>query len=253
MPTMDDAARSNRPEEWEKPEVVQVPVPAATVVLVRDADDGADGVEVLLARRNSKIHFAGGAWVFPGGRIDPVDHVGIDIAAAFDEDDPAFIDVARAACAREAAEEAGATIDPSDLVMLSHWTPPIEAPKRFSTWFFIGPAPTNALAADMGEIDELAWMRPSRAMARRNAGEIDLIPPTYITLSVLQPFATVVDALAHFAANEPERFVTRFGRDGTFNVAMYHGDAGYDSGDPNVPGARHRLTMAEGDWRYERD
>ena len=48
-----------------------VPAPAATVVLVRDAPDG---LEVLLARRSSKLAFHGGAWVFPGGRIDPGDY-----------------------------------------------------------------------------------------------------------------------------------------------------------------------------------
>ena len=45
--------------------------PAATVVLLRDGDDG---LEVLLARRSSKLAFHGGAWVFPGGRIDPDDY-----------------------------------------------------------------------------------------------------------------------------------------------------------------------------------
>ena len=29
------------------------------------------GLEVLLAKRSSKLAFHGGAWVFPGGRIDP--------------------------------------------------------------------------------------------------------------------------------------------------------------------------------------
>lgn len=248
-----DAAKSNRPEEWEKPEVVQVPVPAATVVLARDAVDGDGGIEVLLARRNSKIYFAGGAWVFPGGRIDPADHDGVDIGAPFDEDDPAFVEVARRACVREAAEEAGAVLEPDDLVMLSHWTPPLEAPKRFSTWFFIAPANEHELVADGGEIHELAWMRPSVAMARRNADEIELIPPTFITLAVLDPFDSVDEALDHYRRTEPERFVTRFGRDGTFNVAMYTGDAGYATGDPTVPGSRHRLTMVDRDWRYERD
>ena len=41
-------------------------IPAATVVLLRD---GADGIETLMLRKNSKIAFAG-MWVFPGGRID---------------------------------------------------------------------------------------------------------------------------------------------------------------------------------------
>ena len=40
-------------------------VPAATVVVVRD---GNDGVETLMLRKNSKLAF-GGMWVFPGGRI----------------------------------------------------------------------------------------------------------------------------------------------------------------------------------------
>jgi 8-oxo-dGTP pyrophosphatase MutT (NUDIX family) len=77
-----DEAKSNRPEEWVRPEVEQVAVAAATVVLIRDA---SEGIEVLLARRNSKIYFAGGAWVFPGGRIDAEDH-GTDFAGEhFDE------------------------------------------------------------------------------------------------------------------------------------------------------------------------
>ncbi len=48
-----------------------VAAPAATVVLLRD---GETGLEVLLARRSSKLAFHGGAWVFPGGRIDPDDY-----------------------------------------------------------------------------------------------------------------------------------------------------------------------------------
>ena len=43
-------------------------IPAATVVLLRD---GADGVETLMLRRDVNLAFAGGAWVFPGGRLDP--------------------------------------------------------------------------------------------------------------------------------------------------------------------------------------
>ena len=47
-------------------------IPAATVVLLRDT---SDGIETLLLRRNTAVEFAGGLWVFPGGRIDPEDHV----------------------------------------------------------------------------------------------------------------------------------------------------------------------------------
>jgi 8-oxo-dGTP pyrophosphatase MutT (NUDIX family) len=48
-------------------------VPAATVVLLRDAL-ATGGHEVLMLRRNTAVEFVGGMWVFPGGRVDPEDH-----------------------------------------------------------------------------------------------------------------------------------------------------------------------------------
>src|SRR3546814_12473017 len=44
-------------------------IPAATVVLLRDGDEG---LETLMLHRTSKVAF-GGMWVFPGGRLDPED------------------------------------------------------------------------------------------------------------------------------------------------------------------------------------
>lgn len=44
--------------------------PAATVMLVRD---GATGVEVFMLRRTLQAAFAGGMYVFPGGRVDDLD------------------------------------------------------------------------------------------------------------------------------------------------------------------------------------
>jgi 8-oxo-dGTP pyrophosphatase MutT (NUDIX family) len=43
---------------------------AATVVLVRDADRG---VEVFMLRRSHRLVFTPGAYVFPGGAVDPED------------------------------------------------------------------------------------------------------------------------------------------------------------------------------------
>jgi 8-oxo-dGTP pyrophosphatase MutT (NUDIX family) len=43
------------------------PRPAATVVLLRD---GPGGLEAYLQRRPPGMGFAGGLWVFPGGRVD---------------------------------------------------------------------------------------------------------------------------------------------------------------------------------------
>src|SRR5277367_2656854 len=48
---------------------------AATVMLIRDADDGEGGtaIEVCMLRRNLASEFVAGAYVFPGGSVDPED------------------------------------------------------------------------------------------------------------------------------------------------------------------------------------
>ena len=43
---------------------------AATVLVLRD---GREGLEVFMLRRNLKSDFVGGAYVFPGGAVDPDD------------------------------------------------------------------------------------------------------------------------------------------------------------------------------------
>jgi len=45
--------------------------PAATLILLRDS---AEGPQVLLQQRNPGAAFVGGAWVFPGGKVDPADN-----------------------------------------------------------------------------------------------------------------------------------------------------------------------------------
>ncbi len=56
------------------------PLPAATIVLMRDA---GPGLEVLLMRRNRSAGFVPGAYVFPGGRVDAAD-ASPDIVARVD-------------------------------------------------------------------------------------------------------------------------------------------------------------------------
>jgi 8-oxo-dGTP pyrophosphatase MutT (NUDIX family) len=56
--------------EMDTHKTVAIPKPAATVLLVRDA---GSGIEVLMMRRNAKLSFAPGAYVFPGGSVDDTD------------------------------------------------------------------------------------------------------------------------------------------------------------------------------------
>jgi 8-oxo-dGTP pyrophosphatase MutT (NUDIX family) len=220
-------------------------IPAATVVPLRD---GASGLETLMLRRNSKLEFAGGMWVWPGGRIDPGDYP--DRTPSTEPD--AVARAARAAAVREATEEAGIVVDPDTLVWFSHWTPPPIAPKRFGTWFFAAPAPAGEITIDGGEIHEHAWMAPAEAMDRRNALEIELSPPTWITLEHLAGFSSVAQTMSELSSRPPEYFATRFARVEGGAVALYHGDAGYDDEVADRQGGRHRLWMLDAGWRYER-
>jgi 8-oxo-dGTP pyrophosphatase MutT (NUDIX family) len=217
-------------------------LPAATVVLLRD---GEAGLEVLLARRSSKLAFHGGAWVFPGGKIDPEDYDG-------DHDDT-FAAAARAAV-REAAEEAGMEVDPRELVYLSHWTTPEMAPKRFATWFFVAPATPGAeVVADGSETTALRWIRPRDALVEREAGTIELAPPQYVTLLALLDHDDVAAAVAGVSSGEPFEVTPRMCfADGGVAVCVYDDDAAYDDLDLEKPGPRHRLVMSAGGWVYER-
>lgn len=215
-------------------------VPAATVVLLRD---GGAGIETLLLRRSSRLGFAGGAWVFPGGRVDPD-----DLDPARPEDDEA---AARRAAAREAAEEAGLVVDPADLVPLSHWTPPVGYARRFATWFFLAQAPDTTVEVDGGEIVEHVWARPTAALERHAAAEVELLAPTWVTLEHLSRHRSVADALASAAAGPVERYFTRMGDLDGGIVSVWEGDAGYDDGDLSTPGPRHRLHYGSLPWRYE--
>ncbi len=221
-------------------------IPAATVLLLRDSEAGA--LEVLMVKRNSKIAF-GGLWVFPGGRVDDHERNGNDDEAA-----------ALLAAVREAHEETDLTISAEDLVQWSHWVPPpaVEIPtdqgpkKRFATWFFAAAAPAGVVTIDGGEIHDHAWLEPAAAMAMRDAGEIELVPPTWISLYQLAAHSDVASALKWAAETETERFSTRGLMTGKPRIVMWEGDAAYDSGDAESVGGRNRLVLDPKGWRYER-
>jgi 8-oxo-dGTP pyrophosphatase MutT (NUDIX family) len=101
--------------------------PAATILLLRD---GANGLEVFMVVRHQAIEFAGGALVFPGGRVEEADQ---ELAERPDDcPNPDGLDIDalafRVAAIRETFEECGVLlarphgsddlIDPSTLKRL---------------------------------------------------------------------------------------------------------------------------------------
>ncbi|KRB36197.1 NUDIX hydrolase [Microbacterium sp. Root180] len=229
-----DQARARTPHDGADPDI---PV-AATVVLLRDAPAGP---EVLLIERPDRGSFAG-AWVFPGGKLEPA-----DLAESEEES-------ARRAGVRETAEETGLMLDPADLVTLSCWDPPPGIALRIRTWFFVAVAPSGALRLQPAEAVAAEWARPAELLARHSRGELTLYPPTWVTLHGLtgHPRAESVRPAARMAGVERFETVARRGAEGP--ILLWRGDAEYeaDAGDA-ASGSRHRLEIGALPWRYARD
>ncbi|WP_144877272.1 NUDIX hydrolase [Microbacterium sp. 1.5R] len=190
---------------------------AGTVVLLRPGSPtlgDAAAVEVLLMRRPGRGSFAD-AWVFPGGKVEESDR------RPGDEE----VDLARRAGIRETWEEVGLVVD--DAVTLSRWQPPVEAPVRIRTWFFLATAPTGDLRLSAGEVVDAQWISPAGALSRHAAGEWTLFPPTWMTLHKLSTAGSVDDALA--TAGVVRRFSTRV-LPGAAGTVFAWGDLRLDTG-----------------------
>ena len=216
--------------------------PSATVVLLRDAPAGE--LEVLMIHRGVDTAF-GGMWAFPGGVIE------LDDVPAGTAPDP--MPAARRAAVRETREEVGIGLADDALVYWSHWLPPDDSRRRFSTWFFVAAYESlddgDGIHIEHGEILEARWLAPANALAMQASGDALIAPPTFVTLEQLARYGDVASALD---AADPMHFHTEiaFGPDGA-RICLWEGDAGYGIADPLVQGPRRRLVMDEAaGWRY---
>ena len=224
-----------------QPRRVATPRPAASVVLLRD---GPAGPEILYLRRSPDLKFMGGYWVFPGGRIDPGDHLR---DGGSDELAPA-----RQAAAREAHEEAGVTVDPAALHPICQWTTPATSPIRFATWFFAAAADPPDVRVDGVEIEDHRWWRPPDALQAHRDRRIQFANPTFALSTRLAGHATVAEALADVDTWPRERLLGRLHPVDGGRVALYAEDCAYETANLDCTGPRHRIWMIDGRWRYER-
>jgi ADP-ribose pyrophosphatase YjhB (NUDIX family) len=147
----------------------------ATVVLLRALPTASD----LMLRRDTSCACRW-AWC-PWGRIDAEDYPG----GRLSDDPDAVFEAARNAAARESMEEAGlSSILQPRVVRTPDTADRFRHPAAVATWFFAA-APSGAVVVDDGEIRAHQWIRPADALRRRDAGEILIIPPTWITLNTL--------------------------------------------------------------------
>lgn len=89
------------------------------------------------------------------------------------------------------------------LVPFAHWVTPDFMPKRFDTFFYLVPAPTDQVAAHDGHesVDSL-WIRPADAVAEGQAGRRTIIFPTMANLMKLARSNSVAEAIER-ARTEP--------------------------------------------------
>ncbi|MET0855055.1 MAG: NUDIX domain-containing protein [Microterricola sp.] len=234
---------------------------AATVVLLRDS--GGTGVEVLLLERPHDRGSFAGAWVFPGGAVDPADLVvvGADPANSDSllelplEDEAA---ASRRAAARETREETGLLLEEAALVPVSRWHPPRESPKPLRTWFYVAEAPAGPIALEPNEAVAHRWVTPDGALAMHAAGELTLFPPTWVTLFGLIGAPSSDDALRTARQRPIVEYATRFAPGRT--IVLWQADVTYGGADGSVDsalldaaGPRHRLDIRELPWRYLRE
>ena len=185
---------------------VPIPLPAATVLLLRPA---VPQLQVLMVVRHEQIDFASGALVFPGGKVDPADgdpSLAPYASGAGTPDNPerAF----RVAAIREAFEESGVL-----------------------------------LARERGATDTLSATRLKELFPWRErlaAGKLNMLDPTRLNLMMLDESRSVDDALNAARARPIKSVEPRIvERDGAHWLTIDR-DAGYALTEIPVDPNRHK-------------
>ncbi|MEE9434393.1 MAG: NUDIX hydrolase [Sphingorhabdus sp.] len=210
--------------------------PAATMIIMHK-DPGGGAPKILMMERVKTMAFAGGAAVFPGGKVDPAD---FEYAATLDDSLTLGLDndevAARLAVIRETIEEAGLALgltgvsDPADcaaarealhsgaplsqvcadngwtpdlakLIPWARWRPPAfeNTPRIFDTRFYLVDAGDAELNAvvDATENKMLFWASAQEVLSLANDRKVKIIFPTRRNLERLAQFDSFDAAAAH--------------------------------------------------------
>ena len=261
------------------PEQIAKPRLAATVILVRD---GVEGPEAFLMRRSMQSSFMPGAYVFPGGKVDPA-----DAALAPGSRSPAFL----VGAVREVFEEAGVLLAvdaqgnyprlttktdywqrqraevsehperfaalladnglsiATDLVRpWTWWLTPVIEERRFDTRFFIARLPQGQEPLHDGhETTDSLWMAVGQCLEDYQSGSVTMAPPTMATMVEMSAHNSVDQLMAEAPFDSALRFPF-FGQDPQDRaVLILPGDPAYPADKPPVRGAK-RVVLEDGRW-----
>ncbi len=97
----------------------------------------------------------------------------------------------------------------------AHWITPEFEPRRYDTRFFVAALPTGQRARDVsGEADHAAWMPLAAALAAVDAGDMAMLPPTYVTCRELSAVGNASAALTASAGRRITPVMPRLVADG---------------------------------------
>jgi 8-oxo-dGTP pyrophosphatase MutT (NUDIX family) len=212
------------------------PIPAATLVLMREAP--CRPPELLVMERTGHMAFAAGALVFPGGRIDREDREaaeqfpGLDDAAAriaavretieetgiapviLPPPDAAAVQALRDGIERREPflrllEAHGLALDLAALTPFARWCPNFRETRRFDTLFFLAQAPPDAPEPTVSEHEAVRafWAGADDILAMIDATHARAIFPTRRNLERLARFSSIAEARAD-AARHPVSRIT---------------------------------------------
>ncbi len=87
------------------------------------------------------------------------------------------------------------------------WLTPAFEPKRFRTWFFVAALPEGQRTRDVSsESSSVTWLPARVAADRADAGELALMPPTYLTSLEVGRYDSPQEVLAAAAGRAVEMF-----------------------------------------------
>ncbi|MEY4056479.1 MAG: hypothetical protein RL519_1814, partial [Pseudomonadota bacterium] len=201
--------------------------------------------QILMVERSTTMKFAGGAAVFPGGRVDDADRALAAVLGAMEEDDLHEL-AARIAAVRETLEETGLVVgirqrpsldearrareillaegtlaptldamgwelDLEALVPFARWRPKHRHMRVYDTRFYLADLGTGAvdLLVDATENTRLFWTGAAEALDHADNGRISVIYPTRRNLERLAQFGSFDEAVAH-VEQFPSRMITPF-------------------------------------------
>lgn len=218
-------------------------IPAATLVVFRQPQE-APQPEILMVVRSREMSFAGGAAVFPGGRVDQADR---DLATRLALSDDVEEIAHRIAAIRETLEETGLAIglmgkidanvatrarkrllqlgelapildefdlslDIEALLPFARWLPRgLNGHRIFDTRFYLADLGTGAVDVEVDETENthLFWTSAANALKLAEDGDIRVIFPTRRNLERIAQFGSFDDAREHTRAF-PVRTITPF-------------------------------------------